>query len=101
MGRKKNGIESPARQVLLAALAGIIAGGPALAQATACPDGKCEASLDDIVVTATRRDASMAAVPFSLVAVDRSRLDRDRVISIADPTRTPLARPCAARQSVV
>src|SRR3546814_7885741 len=30
----------------------------------------------------------MAAVPLSLVAVDRNRLDRDRVISIADLART-------------
>ncbi len=73
--------------MLLAAIAGLATNGSAIAQTVACT-GNCETSLDDIIVTATRRDASAVSVPLSLVALDRARLDSDRVTNIADLSRT-------------
>src|SRR3546814_2535442 len=58
-----------------------------MAQDSACIAG-CASSIDDIIVTATRRDSSVISVPLSVAASDRERLDRDRVTNIADLART-------------
>lgn len=80
MGRKNfsRGLQAATAITLLAGLP--IIANPAQAQTAA--------SVDDIIVTATRRDESAISVPLSLVAVDRARLDSDRVASMADISRT-------------
>src|SRR3546814_3722152 len=88
MGRKKGMGSAPlATGIALASLANIFAVTPSMAQDSACVAG-CASSIDDIIVTATRRDSSVISVPLSVAASDRERLDRDRVTNIAD-----LARP--------
>src|SRR3546814_19144413 len=73
--------------IALASLANIFAATPSMAQDSACIAG-CASSIDDIIVTATRRDSSVISVPLSVAASDRERLDRDRVTNIADLART-------------
>src|SRR3546814_17359318 len=88
MGRKKGMGSAPlATGIALASLANIFAATPSMAQDSACIAG-CASSIDDIIVTATRRDSSVISVPLSVAASDRERLDRDRVTNIA-----ALARP--------
>src|SRR3546814_1076951 len=79
MGRKKGMGSAPlATGIALASLANIFAATPSMAQDSACIAG-CASSIDDIIVTATRRDSSVISVPLSVAASDRERLDRDRV----------------------
>src|SRR3546814_17598517 len=85
MGRKKGMGSAPlATGIALASLANIFAATPSMAQDSACIAG-CASSIDDILVTATRRDSLVLSVTLSVAPSDPSRHARTPETQNPDP----------------
>ncbi len=74
-----------AAQAVLKSLVMIVVAGPALAESTDSPSG--EGGLQEIVVTATRREERLQDVPISVSAFSQEKLDVQGLRNIDDLTR--------------
>ncbi len=72
-------------------IGGVAVGGEANAQAArgraAGQDASNGVALDEIIVTATRRETRLQEAPIAVTALSRQTLEKERVVTIADATR--------------
>src|ERR1700761_1095992 len=78
------------RRLLLLAASGCLLGSLSHAQQTPAPSADSSASLDEVVVTARKRNETLADVPISITAFSEQSLERLNIRSFDDyATQTP------------
>lgn len=88
--------------ILLASMSTLALAYPAVAQQAAAPAGQSQAEsggLEDIVVTAQKRDENMQTVPVSVTALNTEALESARITEFSDLTRAAASLTVTQRTS--